>query len=162
MLQTNLANYKDIFQYVYSHVFPEIYSTSEKRGFDLKSNFHNMFKTYRDKMIMRQQSLAKQPANYVVEQQQQQERFEFEQKPIKKFDEFSDGEEEEFKKRAEKRSAAKREKKEELKAKKLKIKEEETKVKEGEMWDRLNELNSQFKTIKQMKKDDKKMSATVL
>ena len=162
MLQTNLANYKDIFQYVYSHVFPEIYSTSEKRGFDLKSNFHIMFKTYRDKMIMRQQSLAKQPANYVVEQQQQQERFEFEQKPIKKFDEFSDGEEEEFKKRAEKRSAAKREKKEELKAKKLKIKEEETKVKEGEMWDRLNELNSQFKTIKQMKKDDKKMSATVL
>ena len=121
-----------------------------------------MFKTYRDKMIMRQQSLAKQPANYVVEQQQQQERFEFEQKPIKKFDEFSDGEEEEFKKRAEKRSAAKREKKEELKAKKLKIKEEETKVKEGKMWDRLNELNSQFKTIKQMKKDDKKMSATVL
>ena len=46
MLQKNLANYKDIFQYVYSHVFPEIYVTSEKRGIDLKSSFHIMFKTY--------------------------------------------------------------------------------------------------------------------
>ena len=52
MLQENLARYKDIIQYVYSHVFPEVYTTSEKRGFDLKSNFHIMFKTYRDKMIM--------------------------------------------------------------------------------------------------------------
>ena len=53
MLQKSLANYKDIFQYVYSHVFPEIYSTSEKRGIDLKSNFHILFKTYRDKMMYR-------------------------------------------------------------------------------------------------------------
>ena len=50
MLQENLARYKYIFQYVYSHVFPEVYSASEKRGFDLKSNFHIMFKTYGDKM----------------------------------------------------------------------------------------------------------------
>ena len=35
MLQKSLANYKDIYQYVYSHVFPEIYSTSEKRRIDL-------------------------------------------------------------------------------------------------------------------------------
>ena len=40
MLQEHLARYKDIYQYVYSHVFPEVYTTSEKRGFDLKSNFH--------------------------------------------------------------------------------------------------------------------------
>ena len=64
MLQENLARYKDIFQYVYSHVFPEVYTASEKRGIDLKSNFHIMFKTYRDKMIMRQQNLANNPVNY--------------------------------------------------------------------------------------------------
>ena len=30
------------------------------------------------------------------------------------------------------------------------------------MWDKLNGLNSQFKTIKQAKKELKKMSATIL
>ena len=35
----NLSSYKNIFQYVYSNVFPEIYCSTEKRGFDLKSNF---------------------------------------------------------------------------------------------------------------------------
>ena len=54
MLQEHLARYKEIYQYVYSHVFPEVYTTSEKRGFDLKSNFHILFKAYRDKMLMRQ------------------------------------------------------------------------------------------------------------
>ena len=45
-LQQSLAHYKDIYQYVYSHMFPEIYSTSEKRGIDLRSNFHIIFKAY--------------------------------------------------------------------------------------------------------------------
>ena len=49
MFQQNLADYKDIFQYVYSHTFPEIYSMSEKRGIDLKRNFLIFFKTYKDK-----------------------------------------------------------------------------------------------------------------
>ena len=49
LFQGHLARYKDIYQYVYSHVFPEIYTTSKKRGFDLKSNFHILFKAYRDK-----------------------------------------------------------------------------------------------------------------
>ena len=53
LLQEYLAQFKDVYQYVYSHVFPEIYITSEKRGFDLKSNFHILFKAYRDKMMMR-------------------------------------------------------------------------------------------------------------
>ena len=99
MLQKSLAHYKDIYQYVYSHVFPEIYSTSKKRGIDLRSNFHIMFKSYRDKLLMRQQHLAKQPLNYASKQQQ---RCEIEQKPMKKFDEFSYGEKEKFKERAEK------------------------------------------------------------
>ena len=51
MLQEHLARYKDVYQYVYLHVFPEVYTTSEKRGFDMKSNFHILFKAYRDKMV---------------------------------------------------------------------------------------------------------------
>ena len=54
LLQSNLTSCKDIYQYVYVHVFPEIYSTTEKRGIDLKSNFHILFKSYRDKAILRQ------------------------------------------------------------------------------------------------------------
>ena len=48
-LRNNLCSYRNIFQYMYSNVFPEIYCSTEKRGFDLKSNFHIIFKTYKDK-----------------------------------------------------------------------------------------------------------------
>ena len=95
MLQEHLARYKDIFQYVYSHVFPEIYTTSEKRGFDLNNNFHILLKTCRDKMLMRQQAIAKNPINY--EREQHKETCKFEQKPMKNFDEFGDSEEQEVK-----------------------------------------------------------------
>ena len=156
MLQKHLANYKDIFQYVYSHVFPKIYVTSEKCGIDLKSSFYIM---YHDKIMIKQHQLTKNPVNYETEHK---ENCKSEQKSIKNFDDFSDGEEEEIKKRAEKRNAARREKAEELKAKKLKIKQEDNKVKEGQLWDRLNELNGEFKKIKQSKKEVKKTSATVL
>ena len=159
MLQENLARYKYIFQYVYSHVFPEVYTASEKRGFDLKSNFHIMFKTYRDKMMIHQQNLEKNPANY---ENKHEETCEFEQKPVKNFDEFSDTEEQEIKQREEKRNAARREKAEELREEKIKAKEKENKAKEGQMWNRLAELNGEFKKIKQSKKDIKKMSSTVL
>ena len=47
MLQENLPRFRGIFQYVYSHVFPEVYTLTEKRGFNMKSNFHIMFKTSR-------------------------------------------------------------------------------------------------------------------
>ena len=81
---------------------------------------------------------------------------------MKNFDEFSDSEEQEMKQRAEKRLAEKREKVEEMKAKKRKQKSEENKVKESEMWNRLNELNGEFKKIRQLKKEAKKMSSAVL
>ena len=139
-LQKSLAHYKDIYQYVYSHVFPEIYSTSEKRGINLRSNFHIIFKAYRDKLAMRQQQLAKQPINYAVNEKQDQ--CEFEQKPIKNFDKFCNGEEQEFKEWAEKRKLEKREQKEIAAAKKLKLKQEENKMKESEMWEKLGELNN--------------------
>ena len=159
MLQEYLARFKDNYQYVYSHVFPEVYTTSEKRGFDLKSNFHILLKAYRDKMLMRQQSTAKNPATYEV--RNQKETCEFDQKPIKNFDQFSDSEEQEVKEQAEKRLAERREKAEDLKVKKRKLKSEKNKVKEGEMWNRLNELNDEFKKIRQSKKEEKKISATI-
>ena len=110
MLQESLARYKDIFQYVYSHVFSEIYTTSEKRGFDLKSNFHITFQAYQDKTAIRQQQLAKTPSNYKHLAVDRKETFEFEQKPIKNFNEFSDAEEAELKKKeAEIQYAEKRE-----------------------------------------------------
>ena len=61
LLQNNLSSYKNIFQYVYSNFYPEIYCSMEKRGFDLNSNFHMMFKTYIDKMQM--SSMGKNPIN---------------------------------------------------------------------------------------------------
>ena len=96
LLQKYLARYKDIYQYVYSHVFPEVYTTSEKRGFDLKSNFHILFKSYRDKQLMRQHSTAKNLSNY---EDVKKETSEYEQKPIKNFDSFNDEEENEIKKK---------------------------------------------------------------
>ena len=132
-----------MYQYVYSHVFPEVYTTSEKRGFDLKSNFHILFKTYHDKQIIRQQPLAKNQANY--ENEQPKDTHEHEQKPIKNFNKFSNSKEQEVKNRTEKRLADGREKAEELKVKKGKQKSEESKIKEGEMCNRLNELNGELK-----------------
>ena len=89
MLHENLARYKYIFQYVYSHVLSEVYTASEKRGFDLKNNLHIMFQTYQDKMMIRQQNLAKNPGNY---ENKHEETCWVEQKPVKNFDEFSDTE----------------------------------------------------------------------
>ena len=51
-LRNNLSHYKDIFQYVYPNVFPEIYCSTECRGLNLKSNFPIMFKTYKDKKTL--------------------------------------------------------------------------------------------------------------
>ena len=61
--RNNLSRYKSIFQYVYSNVFREIYCSTEKSGFNLKSNFHFIFKTYKGKKHQ-QSSLGKNPDNY--------------------------------------------------------------------------------------------------
>lgn len=37
---------------MYSKFFPKIYCSTEQREFDLKSSFHLMFKTYKDKKEM--------------------------------------------------------------------------------------------------------------
>ena len=156
-LQQNLANYKDIFQYVYSHTFPEIYSMSEKHGIDLKSNFHILFKAYKDKQTIRYNEVAKQPTNYEGDHPETKE---FEQKPIPKFNEFTDEEEYELKEKSKRHALEKQsdEQKAEKRAKKIEL----DKIKEKQMWEKLNELNSKLKTIKQSKKQEKKMSATIL
>ena len=64
-------------------------------------------------MAVRQQQLAKTPSNYEHLAVDWKETFEFEQKPIKNFNEFSDAEEAELKKKAEIQSAKKRERAEE-------------------------------------------------
>ena len=66
-----------------------------------------------------------------------------------------------MKEQAEKRLAERREKAEDLKAKRRKEKSEENKIKESEMWNRLDELNGQFKKTRQSKKEEKKISAAV-
>ena len=58
-----MSNYKNIFQYIYFNAFTEIYCSTEKRGFDLKSNFHIVFKKYKEKEQL-QSSLGKDPENY--------------------------------------------------------------------------------------------------
>ena len=119
LLQEHLVQFKDIYQYVYSHVFPEIYTASEKRGFDLKSNFH-IFKSYRDKILVRQ--TAKQ-SNY----QNNIERFEYEQKPIKNFDAITDEEEEKVKEKSTIQNKIKREHAEKKRIEKRKLKLEDDK-----------------------------------
>ena len=94
---------------------------------------------------MRQQQLAKQPINYSVDHP---ETCKYEQKPIKE-------------KNRKRRAASKKKNSEDEQVKKAK-KREETKLKESKMWDKLNELNNKFKTIKQPKRDEKKMFSTIL
>ena len=48
------------------------------------------------------------------------------------------------------------------KEKKRKIKSEENKVKEAQMWNRLNELNTEFKKINESKKQDVKKSPVTM
>ena len=66
LLQTCSANYKDIFQYVYSYTFTE-----------MKSNFNILFKTYKDKQIIKQQQTSNETENAEIRK--------FEQKPLLKF-----------------------------------------------------------------------------
>ena len=61
LLRSNLCKFKDIFQYVYSIVYSDIYWSTERRGFDLKSLFQLLFKVYKDK---KKAELGKDPSSY--------------------------------------------------------------------------------------------------
>ena len=98
-----MSQYKDIFQYVYSNVFPEIYCSTKRRGFNLKNIFHITFLTYKDKKII--ESLGQNPQNY---ENVPDETNLYEQKPIK-VNNFNEDEEKELKGRIEKRKTKRRE-----------------------------------------------------
>ena len=83
----------------------------------------------------------------------------YEQKPIK-IDDFNEIEEKEIKERVEKRKMKRREVTENNKL--LKKKEQEDNKKETEMFTRLRELNNDFKNIKKQKRNNKKMSKTII
>ena len=51
-------------------------------------------------------------------------------------------------------------KKKRIEKRKLKLAEDKLKI--GEMWNRLNELNGEFKKIKQVKNNEKKTSSTII
>ena len=121
-----------------------------------------MFKTYKDKQVLRHQQLAKQVINY---ENKHPETSEFKQKPIVRFDEFNDEEELEMKEIRKEKDKKRKGKfyseaeKAEKRAKKL----EQDKIKEKFMWEKLSDLNSKFKQIKEhSNEENKKMSATVL
>ena len=97
LLRNNLSQYKNIFQYVHSNVYTELYCATERRSFNLKSTFHILFKTYKGKKIIEQ--LEKNPQNY---ENNHAETCVFEQKPIN-IDKFNEAEEKEVKERVEKR-----------------------------------------------------------
>ena len=103
LLQNNLSSYKAIFQYVYSNVSPEIYWSTEKRGFNLKGNFHIMFKTYKDKKQL-ERSMGKKSANYETIRKKTNI---YEQKPVN-IDDFNESEEAELKQRVERRKEKRR------------------------------------------------------
>ena len=124
LLRNNLSQYKNIFQYAYSNVFPEIYCATEKRGFDLKSTF------YKDKKI---EQFGKNPQNY---KNAYAETSVFEQKPIK-IDDFNEVEEKEAKELAEKRKMEQKMVAEKNKLLRKKKKQEKNEEDKKEMWNRL-------------------------
>ena len=58
-------------------MYPEVYCSTDRRGLDLRSTFHLVFKTYKDKKKLEQS--GKNPQNYTIKKI---ESFVFEQKPI--------------------------------------------------------------------------------
>ena len=123
--RNNLSQYKNIFQYVYSNVFPEMYCSTERRGCDLKSNFNIISKTYKDKKKLKS-SLGKNSYNY--EGVHHNETFVYEQKPTE-IEEFHKTEEKKVKERVEKTKNKRREVAEGNKFLKKNKKQEENKEK---------------------------------
>ena len=56
-LKRKLIESKKIFQFVYSSVYPEVYSFVEKRGVDMRNNFHLKFKEWKDRKKLSQKSV---------------------------------------------------------------------------------------------------------
>ena len=102
-LRNNLSQFKNIFPHVYSNVYAEIYCSTERRGFDLKSIFQIVFKASKDKE--KAEHLGKHPQNYVPKHAVMSK---FEQKSIKT-DSFNKEEEKGVKELVEKSKIKRRE-----------------------------------------------------
>ena len=131
-MRNNLLSYQNIFQYVYSNVLSEIYSSTERRGVDFKSNFHIIFKTYTDKKQL-EIFLGKNPDNYETTRNGT---CVFEQKPIK-VENFSKIEQRQVKERVEKRKQKRREVAEKNKLLK----------KKGENWRKIRKKKKKCKNV---------------
>ena len=101
-----------------------MYCSTERRGCDLKSNFHIIFKTYKDKKQLKS-SLGKNTYNH---EGVHNETFVYEQKPTE-IDEFHKTEEKKVKERVEKTKYKRREVAEGNKFLKKNKKQEENKEK---------------------------------
>ena len=157
LLQNNRSSYKTIFQYVYPNVFPEIYCSTEKIGFHLTSNFHIMFKTYKDKKQL-EKSMGKNPANYETIRKETNI---YEQKPVN-IDGFNEYEEAEVKERVQKQEKKAHCSWKKQTVDKRKRKNDQKKIKEKDKRECLAKLNSEFKDVKKAKKESKKMSETII
>ena len=93
-LRNNLCQFRNSFWYVHSRVYPEIYCSTERRGFDLKSTFHIVFKAYKDKKNRTNREKATKLRD------RKKWNLPFEQKPIE-IGIFHDEEEKEIKERVE-------------------------------------------------------------
>ena len=82
-LKRKLIKNKKIFQLVYSSVYPEVYSFVEKRGVDMRNNFHLKFKEWKDRKKYSQKSIlgySPSPASAIQKKLVSDEDFEKEKK----------------------------------------------------------------------------------
>ena len=98
-LKENLRKNRNVFQYVHSIVYADVYCSSEKRGYDLRSEYLIVFKQYKDRK--KAESLGKIAKTY----EELENISNFEEKPTKICD-FTEEEEKEIN---EKHKARKRE-----------------------------------------------------
>ena len=49
LLKNTFSKFKNIFQYVYFNVYPELYCSAERKGFEMKSTFHIVSRPARTK-----------------------------------------------------------------------------------------------------------------
>ena len=117
----------------------------------MKSNFHIIFKTYKDKKKLKS-SLGKNSENYETVRSETNM---YEQRPIN-IDDFIEDEEKQVKERVEKRKQKRGDVAKKKKLERSKRKEEEDEVKEKQRWERLSELNKEFSNVRQSKKNSKK------
>ena len=98
-LRENLRKFKSVFQYVYSIFYPEIYCSTEKRGFDLKSQFLVLLKECKNQ---EKDGLEKDPRSY-----ENRENSKFEEQKSILVDDFTKKEEEALRQKSEARKRKK-------------------------------------------------------